>query len=79
MLSVRIERMLRALGRSIFIVGTNELKREALSDQELVTTYKEQGGSSAINLLDTGEVLHGSLLLTRYWFAIAYAPVPVLN
>ena len=44
MLSVRIERMLRALGRSIFIVGTNELKREALSDQELVTTYKEQGG-----------------------------------
>ena len=27
-----------------FIVGTNELQSEVLSDQELVTTYKEQGG-----------------------------------
>jgi hypothetical protein len=27
-----------------FIVGTNELESEVLSDQELVTTYKEQGG-----------------------------------
>ena len=30
--------------RTCFIVGTNELKSEALSDQEVVTTYKEQGG-----------------------------------
>jgi hypothetical protein len=27
-----------------FIVGTNELENEALSDQELVKTYKDQGG-----------------------------------
>jgi transposase len=27
-----------------FIVGTNELESEALSDHELVTTYKDQGG-----------------------------------
>jgi transposase len=33
-----------ALRKACFIVGTNELEREALSDQELVTTYKEQGG-----------------------------------
>jgi transposase len=30
--------------KACFIVGTNELKSEALSDQELVTTYKDQGG-----------------------------------
>ena len=30
--------------KACFIVGTNELKNEALSDQELVTTYKDQGG-----------------------------------
>jgi transposase len=30
--------------KACFIVGTNELKREALSDLEVVTTYKEQGG-----------------------------------
>ncbi len=30
--------------KACFIVGTNELKSEALSDHELVTTYKEQGG-----------------------------------
>lgn len=33
-----------ALRKACFIVGTNELASEALSDQELVTTYKEQGG-----------------------------------
>ncbi len=33
-----------ALRKACFIVGTNELQSEALSDQELVTTYKEQGG-----------------------------------
>jgi transposase len=33
-----------ALRKACFIVGTNELKSEALSDQELVTTYKDQGG-----------------------------------
>ena len=33
-----------ALRKACFIVGTNELESEALSDQELVTTYKEQGG-----------------------------------
>jgi transposase len=32
------------LRKACFIVGTNELQSEALSDQELVTTYKEQGG-----------------------------------
>jgi len=32
------------LRKACFIVGTNELESEALSDQELVTTYKEQGG-----------------------------------
>jgi transposase len=30
--------------KACFIVGTNELENEALSDQEVVTTYKEQGG-----------------------------------
>jgi transposase len=30
--------------KACFIVGTNELESEALSDQEVVTTYKEQGG-----------------------------------
>src|SRR5258708_2499112 len=30
--------------KACFIVRTNELKSEVLSDQELVTTYKEQGG-----------------------------------
>jgi transposase len=33
-----------ALRKACFIVGTNELESEALSDQALVTTYKEQGG-----------------------------------
>src|SRR6266700_3904256 len=33
-----------ALRKACCIVGTNELESEALSDQELVTTYKEQGG-----------------------------------
>ena len=33
-----------ALRKACFIVGTNELESEALSDHELVTTYKEQGG-----------------------------------
>ena len=33
-----------ALCKACFIVGTNELQSEALSDQELVTTYKDQGG-----------------------------------
>ena len=33
-----------ALRKACFIVGTNELESEVLSDQELVTTYKEQGG-----------------------------------
>ena len=33
-----------ALRKACFIVGTNELENEALSDQELVTTYKDQGG-----------------------------------
>jgi len=33
-----------ALRKACFIVGTNELARAALSDQELVATYKEQGG-----------------------------------
>ena len=33
-----------ALRKACFIVGTNELESEALSDQELVTTYKDQGG-----------------------------------
>lgn len=33
-----------ALRKACFIVGTNELASEALSDQELVTTYKDQGG-----------------------------------
>jgi transposase len=33
-----------ALRKACFIVGTNELESEARSDQELVTTYKEQGG-----------------------------------
>ena len=33
-----------ALRKACFIVGTNELESEALADQELVTTYKEQGG-----------------------------------
>ena len=32
------------LRKACFIVGTNEREREALSDQEVVTTYKEQGG-----------------------------------
>jgi len=32
------------LRKACFIVGTNELKSEQLSDQELVTTYKDQGG-----------------------------------
>jgi transposase len=30
--------------KACFIVATNELKREALSDLEVVTTYKDQGG-----------------------------------
>jgi transposase len=30
--------------KACFIVGTNELKSEALSDHEVVTTYKDQGG-----------------------------------
>ncbi len=30
--------------KACFIVGTNELDPEVLSDQELVTTYKDQGG-----------------------------------
>ena len=30
-----------SLRKACFIVGTNELHSEALSDQELVTTYKE--------------------------------------
>ncbi len=30
--------------KACFIVGTNELKSAALSNQEVVTTYKEQGG-----------------------------------
>jgi transposase len=30
--------------KACFIVGTNELESEALSDHELVTTYKDQGG-----------------------------------
>ena len=33
-----------ALRKACFIVGTNDLESEALSDQELVTTYKDQGG-----------------------------------
>ena len=33
-----------ALRKACFIVGTNELESEVLSAQELVTTYKEQGG-----------------------------------
>ncbi len=33
-----------ALRKACFIVGTNELESAALSDQELVATYKEQGG-----------------------------------
>ena len=33
-----------ALRKACFIVGTNELESEALSDHELVTTYKDQGG-----------------------------------
>jgi transposase len=33
-----------ALRKACFIVGTNELESEALSDQELVATYKDQGG-----------------------------------
>ncbi len=33
-----------ALRKACFIVGTNELESEALSDQELITTYKDQGG-----------------------------------
>jgi len=33
-----------ALHKACFIVGTNQLESEALSDQELVTTYKDQGG-----------------------------------
>ncbi len=33
-----------ALRKACFIVGTNELESETLSDQELVTTYKDQGG-----------------------------------
>jgi transposase len=33
-----------ALRKACFIVGTNELDTQVLSDQELVTTYKEQGG-----------------------------------
>jgi transposase len=33
-----------ALRKACFIVGTNELESEALSDLEVVTTYKEQGG-----------------------------------
>jgi transposase len=33
-----------ALRKACFIVGTNELQSEALSDQALVTTYQEQGG-----------------------------------
>jgi transposase len=33
-----------ALRKACFIVGTNVLDPEELSDQELVTTYKEQGG-----------------------------------
>src|SRR5438132_13782340 len=32
-----------ALRKACFIVGTNELDPQLLSDQELVTTYKEQG------------------------------------
>jgi transposase len=32
------------LRKACFIVGTNELESEALSNQELVTTYKDQGG-----------------------------------
>ncbi len=32
------------LRKACFIVGTNELQSEALSDQELVATYKDQGG-----------------------------------
>ena len=32
------------LRKACFIIGTNELASEALSDQELVTTYKDQGG-----------------------------------
>ena len=30
--------------KACFIIGTNELESEALSDQALVTTYKDQGG-----------------------------------
>src|SRR5438132_5835355 len=33
-----------ALRKACFIVGTNELDPQLLSDQELVTTYKDQGG-----------------------------------
>jgi transposase len=33
-----------ALRKACFIVGTNELENEVLSDQELVRTYKDQGG-----------------------------------
>jgi transposase len=33
-----------ALRKACFIVGTNELDTQVLSDQELVTTYKDQGG-----------------------------------
>jgi transposase len=33
-----------ALRKACFIVGTNELESKALSDQELVTTYKDQSG-----------------------------------
>jgi transposase len=33
-----------ALRKACFIVATNELESEALSDQELVSTYKDQGG-----------------------------------
>ena len=32
------------LRKACFIVGTNELESEVLSDQKLVTTYKDQGG-----------------------------------
>jgi hypothetical protein len=34
----------QALHKACFIVETNERESEVLSDQELVTTYKEQGG-----------------------------------
>ncbi len=46
-----------ALRKACFIVGTNELESEALSDQELVTTYAECGIYTIIlSIKGTGEM-----------------------